>query len=312
MHRRRGQIRDGAGRHETGIGGDRSPGRELDAEASDRAALGEAEERIALVGGEERLLLVGGHRLQHAADVREGCSAWRQQATRDERLPEAPVGPSVRSGVSHPHAGAIGETEKAGALDVQQEHVDRIGGPAELQAPAGQRPGLDLGAGRKRPEVTVYESADDRPARAPRVEPSGIDAHQIGGARVEGKPVGLVGAQATVELRLVVAGEEERAADAHDAKGARHRAPAGFGVGHGVEDLEQPAGGVGVGGPRVRRHGALDRVPQRPGVEVLLQRRELSRADADERTARADPQCRTRGEQCAAERQRRARRGHAS
>ena len=90
-----------------------------------------------------------------------------------QRLPEAPVGPSVRSGVSHPHAGAIGETEKAGALDVQQEHVDRIGGPAELQAPAGQRPGLDLGAGRKRPEVTVYESADDRPARAPRVEPSG-------------------------------------------------------------------------------------------------------------------------------------------
>ena len=103
---------------------------------------------------------------QHAADRRVGVAALRR--------------------IGHPHGAAVGKRDARGALDVDEEGVDRIGEPDELQAAAGKGAGLDRRA------VGIFGEAVRRRSRAKRKPGSraaggagGVDLDEIVGLAVE-------------------------------------------------------------------------------------------------------------------------------
>ena len=179
--RRRPQVGDRPGRDEARVGGDGSAGRQRDAEAADGRAVGQAKERVALVLGEDRRRLrwmVG----QPGADRGQRRPARWQGTARDERLREAPVWSAIRPGVAHADDAPIRQPETARPLHVQQEERNRVVGPGELQAAAGERAGIDLGARRVRDEPPAVEASGEAAAAARGIDRVRVDVDQIGRA----------------------------------------------------------------------------------------------------------------------------------
>jgi hypothetical protein len=55
---------------------------------------------------------------------------------------------AVRPGIAHPDRTALGQPDPAGALDLQEEQLDRVVDPGDLEPAFGQQPFLDdLAAG---------------------------------------------------------------------------------------------------------------------------------------------------------------------
>ena len=61
--------------------------------------------------------------------------------------PDRDIVAAVLAGIADPHDAPVGQPDPPRALDLDEEQFDRVGGPGELEALAGERPVLDLGAG---------------------------------------------------------------------------------------------------------------------------------------------------------------------
>ncbi len=94
---------------------------------------------------------------------------------------------AVLAGIAHAHHPAVGHADPAGPLHLQEEGLDRIVEPGDLEPASGEEPALDLGPGA--PDGAVLQlgrTGIDRPGEA-----GGADGRAI-------------------QLRLVIAGEEGR------------------------------------------------------------------------------------------------------
>ena len=69
-----------------------------------------------------------------------------EQAAILHQLADSDIVAPVLAGIADPHDSAVGQAEAARALDLEEEEVDRVGRPGDFEAPAGERPVLDLGA----------------------------------------------------------------------------------------------------------------------------------------------------------------------
>ena len=225
-----------------------------------------------------------------AADRGERRPSGRREPACDERLREAPVGAPVGPGVAHADESAVGEAQPPRALHVKQEKPQRVVGPGELEAAAGERPALDLGTRRIGDEAPALEAAGEHRAAASGIERTRLDVDQVRRPAVDRMTEGGVRPEAGGELGLVIGGHEERLAHAHrtkepaDGRAARPR------VGFAGERLEERPRGChrpDVARAFPDRHRALDRGSERCQVEVVEQRRELARADRDGSTGSA-------------------------
>ncbi|TMA67216.1 MAG: hypothetical protein E6J69_09690 [Deltaproteobacteria bacterium] len=170
---------------------------------------------------------------------------------------------------------------------MKQEKPQRVIGPGELEAPAGERPALDLGTRRIGDEPPTLETAGEHRAAASGIERTRVDIDQVRRPAVDRMTEGGVRPEAGGELGLVIGGHEERLAHAHrtkepaDGRAARPR------VGFAGERLEERPRGChrpDVARAFPDRHRALDGGLERGEVEVVEQRRKLVRGDGDEGT----------------------------
>src|SRR5690606_17589806 len=101
-----------------------------------------------------------------------------------------------------------GQPEPPRALDLQEEEVDRVGRPGELEPAAGEGALLDLAAAREGNESAALDLAGDPLALEVRTEEAEIDRDELGRTAIDRHRAGGRGRPASGELRLVVAGEE--------------------------------------------------------------------------------------------------------
>ena len=111
---------------------------------------------------------------------------------------------AVLRGIADPHHAAVGQPQPARALDLEEEEVDRIGRPGELEPAPGKRALLDRGA------VVIGDvmALLVDPAAAALARSAGLASSRSGGRPVDRHVVaGLAGA-AAADLGLVIAGGE--------------------------------------------------------------------------------------------------------
>ena len=108
-----------------------------------------------------------GMRLEPGLDRRQRDLLAGEHADLDQIAPDRAIGMAVLAGVADPDQRAVVELDLAGALDLQEELVDRVVDPEQLQAAVGQRAGLDVGARVVGHELAALDPAIDRVAREP-------------------------------------------------------------------------------------------------------------------------------------------------
>jgi hypothetical protein len=91
-------------------------------------------------------LLRFGNVANDAADREQRRAVLRQEPVLDERQAEALVRLAVRAGIADRGDVAVGEAALSGPLHLEQEELERVVGPRELEPAAGERAGVDLGA----------------------------------------------------------------------------------------------------------------------------------------------------------------------
>src|SRR3546814_7170567 len=88
--------------------------------------------------------------------------------------------PTCLGGIADAQHAAVGQGQATGALDVEEEEVDRVGGPADLEPAPRERAVGDLGAVVIKDIVAVFETATAL------LTGQRIDLKQIGGLGVDG------------------------------------------------------------------------------------------------------------------------------
>ena len=79
-------------------------------------------------------------RLQPGADRRHGHLLRREHAHLDQITPDRAIGLAVLTGVADLDQGAVVEAHLAGALDLQEELVDRVIDPEQLETAPARAP----------------------------------------------------------------------------------------------------------------------------------------------------------------------------
>ena len=139
-------------------------------------------------------------------DALHGGLAGAEQAAVLHQLADADIFAAVLPGIADPHHSAVGQAQPARALDLEEEEVDRVGGPGDFEAAAGERPVLDLGALVIRDDDPVLEPAAAR--RSGGLGGGGVDFDEVGRLAVDRHLIaGLAGARAG-DLGLEIAGDE--------------------------------------------------------------------------------------------------------
>ena len=120
--------------------------RHRQAERAERPRPGQlAEEDVAQVLAHQRAAAVGLG--AHPGDDRlHRRPARRQDAALAQQPADGDIFAAVLVGIADAHDRAVGQPQPPGALDLEEEQVDRVGRPGDLQPLAGQRAVLDLGA----------------------------------------------------------------------------------------------------------------------------------------------------------------------
>ena len=225
---------------------------------------------------------------------------------------EAPVWSAIRPGVAHADDAPIRQPETARPLHVQQEERNRVVGPGELQAAAGERAGIDLGARRVRDEPPAVEAPGEAAAAARGIDRVRVDVDQIGRAPEERMAKRRVGFEPRGELGLVVGGDQHRLAHANRLEEpADDRAP-GAGIGlvlEGGDEAPRRRDGLRVARALPHRDRPLDCRRERREVEVVEQRWQLAWPGGHQRTGAAQ---RAAGDREELDRQRERARDHAA
>ncbi len=121
-------------------------------------------------------------------------------------------------GIGDPHLAAALEAQPGGALDMDEEGVDRVGEPSDLEPPAVKRAALDRAAVEERHEAPRSPPGEAVAGLYSGRGMIGIDFDQVRRGSVERCAIDLrLGARAGYD-RFVVAGEEAAAvlgADLH-------------------------------------------------------------------------------------------------
>src|SRR6185436_5583536 len=169
--------------------------------------------------------------------------------------------------IADPHLSPFGEADASGPLDLQEEGVDRIVHPDQLQTAPGQRALLDrLAVGERDQRAVLYPAGDPAPFEV-LAEGAEIDAHQLRRPAVERDVVALGLLPAALEEGLVIPGEESLSSIASLRMGGQRTEPAletgpGRQVVAGRYFLHRRAGGLPVAG-RAREagpsHGSVGR-----------------------------------------------------
>ena len=120
-----------------------------------------------------------GMRLEPGADRRHGHLVPGERTDLDQIAPDRVIGMAVLAGVAHPDQRAILEPHLTGALDLQEELVDRIVDPEQLQAALIQGAGVDVAARVVRHELAARDPAVNRIAGQLRVETAEVQAQQV-------------------------------------------------------------------------------------------------------------------------------------
>ncbi|REJ86174.1 MAG: hypothetical protein DWQ30_00725 [Acidobacteria bacterium] len=109
--------------------------------------------------------------------------------------------------VAHPDPPTALELHLSRALDLQEEGVDRVVDPEQLEPTPAQRAGLDLLAAPVGQQRAAGPASGQRTALPLFAKGLEVDLHDVAGPRVERHVVALAAAPAAAEERLVVAGE---------------------------------------------------------------------------------------------------------
>ena len=149
-----------------------------------------------------------GVRCQPVPDRRHRHLLAAERAEIDQPPADGEVVVPVGGGVGEAAGRAVLEDDPAGALDVQEEGVDWVVHPDELQPLRRQRTSVDLGASRVGLQRAVRDPPGQPVAGEIGAEPAEIHRHQIVGTAVERHAVGAAGLRRAAQLGLEVAGEE--------------------------------------------------------------------------------------------------------
>ena len=76
-------------------------------------------------------------------------------AALDQDASDRGIGMAVGAGVADSHLAAVGQTDAARSLDVQEERIGRVVDPDQLEAAPGERPAIDPCARGERIEAAV-------------------------------------------------------------------------------------------------------------------------------------------------------------
>src|SRR5690606_11862623 len=103
--------------------------------------LAEEHEGRILVHDRLRAIRIG---LEPGADAGKRYLLQRDLAHIREHATDRDIGPAVLAGIADAHRRAVRQIDDAGALDHQEERVDRIVDPQKFEPAAGERALVDL------------------------------------------------------------------------------------------------------------------------------------------------------------------------
>ena len=203
----------------------------------------------------------------------------------DQHAADRRVGPAVMRIVVDAQDGAVFEPDARRALDLREQHVDRVAQPADFQMPAVERAVLDLAAVVIRHDLAAADAAADVDALAGKRSPSlrRPDDHEIGRPAIQRRGE-LAGRHArAVDDRLVIAGE----------KACRYRRACVMRSGRKLssKNFRAPSSSSGIAATRALADVAQDRhrdrgsrrAPVAPGVERAAACRERPRTPRHDR-----------------------------
>ena len=126
----------------------------------------------------------------------------------DQVLADRPIGAAVLVGIADARGLAGGQAHLTRALDLQEESIDRIVDPEQLELASGKRTAVDRGAIGIGDELALLDPATDPATLELGIELAQIDTDQIGRAPIQRIAVRGVGCPRALQKRLVVAGEQ--------------------------------------------------------------------------------------------------------
>ena len=203
--------------------------------------------------------------------VTGGC----EEAALAQQPADRDIFAAVLAGIADPHHAAVGQPQPPRALDLEEEEVDRIGRPGDLQPAPGQRALLDLAAlviedvmrrSRRAGRGRARRSADwlEQVGRLARRPAPRSPAARVARARDLGLVIaGGEGAAVADDRRLEMGGEEGRSVGARPGRRRRRRRAPVAGPGQ-PADASWRRTSDGTGDPegaqaRGRRVGGIER-----------------------------------------------------
>ena len=207
---RGGQVHGRPQRDHPRVHGDRALAGEGNAECPDgpRQVVRElAEEDVARIGIEEP---------PHPArmpprpflDALHRCVLQRDLAAVDEHAPQGAERLPVLVGVAHPKPLAVRQLHLAGALDVQEEELDRVIDPCDLGALERGGRLVDVAAREVGNDAAAFEAPPQAPVLEIGVDRGQVDREQVLGHAVDRVAIARRARAASAQQRLVVAGDE--------------------------------------------------------------------------------------------------------